>query len=205
LGYGMGMGMGGYGGPMLGGFGGYGGYGGYGAGYSGWGYGRGGRYFGAHHGWHHGGFGGYGGCGGAMNSNWDGYCNQCGGDSCGHVKVRHRCRRLGCGAGPYIDPNCGCAAPEACAPARHHRCRLFHRHHRSAPCCVDACCEGGLDGAVGYDSGDGMSVPSQGDRYIQPQGDRSIESQDDSEQLQVPPPVGDEKPMPLPPDADDAA
>lgn len=180
FGYG-GMGMGGYAGSM------FGGYGGYGAGYSGWGYGRGGRYFGSHHGWNHGGFGGYGGCGGGLNTNWDGYCNSCGDGSCGHVKVRHRCRRLGCGAGPYVDPNCGCAAPEACAPCGPHRCRLFHRHRRAAACCVDACCDGGgYDGAMGYDSGDEISIQSQGD----------------SEELNVPTPASDEKPMPLPPDVD---
>ena len=190
FGYGGGMGMG-YGGMGGYGFGmpgyapatvaGYPGYGGYGGMGRGWG--------GRHHGWNHGGFGGYGGCGGGMNTNWDGYCSDCGGaGGCGHVKVRRRCRPLGCGAGPYVDPNCCGQAVEACAPAPcgRHRCRLFHRHRRFAACCVDACCDDcGMDGSVGYDSVDDMSV----------------QSQSDSEELRVPTPAADEKPMPMPPES----
>lgn len=185
-GLGYGAGTRGYAGPMFANYGGYG-WGGYGAGYAGWGYGPGGRNFGGHHGWNHGGFGGYGGCGTGINTNWDGYCQQCGGGGCGHVKVRRRCRPLGCGAGPYVDPNCCGPVVDGCAPCGHRRCGLFHRHRRSAPCCVDTCCEGGLDGAVGYDASDDVSMPVQGD----------------GEELQAPP-AADEKPMPLPPEDDQA-
>lgn len=185
FGYGGGLGYGigapGYAGGMLSAYPGYGGWGGYGYG------GLGGGFGGRHHGWHHGGFGGYGGCGGGLNSNWDGYCNQCGGPSCGHVKVWRRCRPLGCGAGPYIDPN-ACGAPADCcapAPCGHHRCRLFHRHRRFAACCVDAGCDDcGMDGSAGYGAGDDISIPSSG-----------------SEELNMPTPAVDDKPMPMPPDS----
>jgi hypothetical protein len=115
----------------------YAGYGG--SGYVGYGYnyadcgngGCGNGGCGHHHGRRHCcSFGGNCNC---CTSSWDGYC---GCWAAGGVKVHHRHRALGRGAGPCVDDSCGYGSAANCG--RPHRC--FLRRNRGAACCTDGGC-----------------------------------------------------------------
>jgi hypothetical protein len=151
----MGLGYAGYGGPNYA----YAGYAGYPNGYVGG--------------------GGWGYSGSCCNNIWAGYCNEMHG--CGGCHVRHRHRRLGCGAGPCAQPSCAQAPcgqpacqPTVCGPApcvRRHGCFL-RRRHCGAGCGAGAGC--GCNGGgmpMGYDSGmmmDGGTVVPEGSYPAQP-------------------------------------
>lgn len=88
--------------------------------------------------------GGWGYAGSCCQDIWAGYCNEGG---CGGCRVRHRCRPLGCGAGPCCQPSCCEAAPSCGSLAPCGRGRFYRR------CCnalVAACAPG-----MGCDSGHG--------------------------------------------------
>jgi hypothetical protein len=177
-------GMAGYGAPSLASYPDYG-YAAYGNGYPGYGYGGSGC-----------GDCGYGGsshcgrhrrrcCGFSANNNgtccadaWDGYCD----GGCGPgVKVHRRHRALGCGAGPCVDPGCGCLSsgyPTNCG--RVHHCHL--RRNRFLACC-------GIGGGCGCDGGAGMIMD-------QSPGQPGMSGPTPIESVQPPVPSTDEPPSP---------
>jgi hypothetical protein len=145
---GMGAGYGGWGGAMGAGYGGWG-YASPAFGYAGYNGGMGG---------YAGGGGGWGYTGSCCNNIWAGYCNEIG---CGRrCHVKHRCRALGCGAGPCCQPTCdtgacgdACGAPScgSAAPCgRRHFCHRFRRACGSLCGMGSGCYSGSCGASMGY-------------------------------------------------------
>lgn len=169
-------------------YGAYPGYG-YGGGYAG-GYGGSGCGGRTHR--HHGHCCSFGGNCDCCNNTWDGYCGQdCGAGAgcCGApVKVYHRHRPLGCGAGPCVDAACGASTGRRhCGRARRNAfgCGPVQVNYGAAPANM-------YGGNAVYDNGNPVFQPNPA-------------LPDDGESVEPPSPTfqPDDEPQPMP--ADDSS